>query len=56
MPFGAKGAMEPWFETELLVSPELGLIPSAELLLGGVSRLPTLVSVVAGDGWVVAFG
>lgn len=28
----------------LLVTPETGLMPSAELLLGGVKRLPTLVS------------
>ena len=44
-----------------LVTPDEGLIPSAELLLGGVSRLPTLVSDVdvgvgcvelnCGNGW-----
>lgn len=39
-------------ERELLVvtPDELGLSPSAELLLGGVRRFPTLVSVVAGAG------
>lgn len=37
-----------WLDTELSVVRlvVLGLIPSAELLLGGVRRLPTLVSVV----------
>lgn len=29
-----------------VVAPEAGLSPSNELLLGGVRRLPTLVSVV----------
>ena len=47
-PFGVYGGA--W---ELaLVAPEVGLSPSAELWLGGVSRLPTLVSVVP-DGWCV---
>ena len=55
LPFGVKGATAPWLEMELLVTPELGLMPSAELLLGGVSKLPTLVKVVVGVGCVVAF-
>lgn len=49
-PFGVYACPAPWLERgALLEIPELGLIPSAELLLGGVNRLPTLVNVV--DGW-----
>ena len=41
-------------EMELLFTPELGLMPSAELLLGGVSRFPKLVTVPdVRFGWVV---
>jgi hypothetical protein len=32
-----------------VVAPDPGLIPSSEPLLGGVRRLPTLVSVVGTD-------
>jgi len=51
-PCAVKDGTAPWFESELLVvtPDELGLKPSAELLLGGVSRFPTLVKVVAGAG------
>jgi len=52
------GCTAPLLETELrellVVTPELGLMPSAELLLGGVSRLPKLVTVAdVGAGCVV---
>lgn len=47
---GVKGCTAPWLESDELVGrPEDdGLRPSAEPLLGGVKRLPTLVKVVAG--------
>lgn len=47
--FGVYGWTALWLDRELLVgSPEeVGLRPSAEPLLGGVRRLPTLVNVVA---------
>lgn len=38
----------PVCELAVLRPDEVGLTPSVELLLGGVSKLPTLVSVVAG--------
>lgn len=45
-PFGVNGGTAPW-ELPLVMPDEPGLMPSAELLLGGVKRLPTLVKVVA---------
>jgi hypothetical protein len=45
-PFGVNGGTAPC-ELPVVTPDELGLIPSAELLLGGVNRLPTLVNVVA---------
>lgn len=46
LPLGVNGGIVPCCEIELFdVTPdEIGLIPSVELLLGGVRRFPTLVS------------
>jgi hypothetical protein len=46
LPFGVNGGIAPW-ELPLVMAEDPGLMPSAELLLGGVNRLPTLVRVVA---------
>lgn len=49
---GAKGtAPAAEMELPLVTTDEAGLMPSAELLLGGVRRLPTLVNV---EGFGVA--
>jgi len=48
------GCTAPLLEMELVFTPELGLMPSAELLLGGVRRFPKLVTVPdVRFGWVV---
>lgn len=49
LPFGVYGCTAPWLDREVVLGTpdEVGLSPSAELLLGGVKRFPTLVKVVA---------
>jgi hypothetical protein len=46
---GVKGWIPVW-ELPVFRAEVVGLVPSVELLLGGVRRLPTLVNVVAGVG------
>lgn len=49
LPLGVNGCTAPWLDREVVLGTpvEVGLRPSAELLLGGVKRFPTLVRVVA---------
>lgn len=50
LPFGVNGCTAPWLDIEeVLGTPDdVGLRPSAEPLLGGVKRLPTLVNDAVG--------
>lgn len=49
---GVKGGNALWLLLAVFKLDVIGLMPSVEPLLGGVNRLPTLVSVVAGAACV----